>query len=262
MTNYIHIIPIGLEKDRTIYLLQKFPPSRVYFLNYRNESEADLKYQEKASKIHKEVDSLITLAEKKDVTVSYENFEELFLTIFTIMAKEREEGNEVIAHLFSGPRMVCYASWLAASLTDSKAYYIRAHEYMPEGKDTFSRGIYSSGVHKEIELLKIPVVVPSKIEIIILEYLLDHKGSMSGSLRSFVKKISIRNLGEIKSINSAIVKISYCIRELKRNHYITVKNISKKRQRVELTKLGTLAAKTYKILKERKFNSHYFLNYE
>jgi hypothetical protein len=249
---------MGLEKDRTIYLLQKFPPFRVYFLKYRNESEPDFKYYKLASKINDKVNSLITLAEKKDVTISYENFEELFLTVFAIMAKEREEGNEVIVHAFTGPRMVCYASWLAASLTDSKACYIRAAEYMPEGKDTFSKGVLSRGVLKEIELLKIPVVVPSRIEIVLLEYLLDHRNSMSGSLRSFVKKIDIKNLGGIKSMNSAIVKMSYCIRDLKRNNYIDVKSISKKRQKIELTRLGTLAAKTYKILKEKKFSSPYF----
>ena len=258
MTNYIHIIPVGLEKDRSIHLLKKFPPFRVYLLKYRNETKTDLKYYELASKINKEIESLITLAEKKYVTVSYEDFEELFLTVFAIMAKEKDENNEVIAHVFAGPRMVCYASWLAASLTNSKAFYIRAEEYMPTEKNNFLLGEVSKGVLKEIELLKIPVVVPSRIEIILLEYLLDHKGSVSGSLRSFVNKIGIKNLGKIKSINSAIVKISYCIRELKRNNYIIVKKISRKRQKIELTNLGALAAKTYKILKEKKFSSPYF----
>jgi len=253
MDNFIHIIPTGLEKDRTIYLLKKFPPFRVYFLKYRSENEADFKYDKLASGINKEISALITLAEKKYVTVSIGDFEELFLTIFAIMAKEKDEGNEVIAHAFSGSRIGCYASWLAASLTDSRAYYIRAAEYMPEDKKT-----YSTGVLKEIELLKIPVVVPSKTEIILLEYLLDHKSIMSGSLRSFVKKINIKSLGNIKTMNSAIVKMSYCIRELERNHYITVKNISRKRQKIELTNLGTLAAKTCKILKEKKYSSPYF----
>ena len=196
---------------------------------------------------------MITLAEKKYVTASYEDFEELFLIIFAIMAKEKDVGNEVISHAFLGPHMACYALWLAASLTDSKAYYIRAAKYLPEGKR-----IYTTGVSKEIELLKIPIVFPDKTGIILLEYLLDHKGSMSGSLRHFVKKIDIKNLGKIKSMNSAIVKMSYCIRELKRNHYITVKNLSRKRQKIELTKLGALAAKTYKILKEKRFSLPYF----
>jgi predicted transcriptional regulator len=63
---------------------------------------------------------------------------------------------------------------------------------------------------------------------------------------------------DIKSLNSNIVKMSYCIRELKRNHYIIVKSIGRKEQNIELTRLGTLIAKTYKILKGEKYSSEYF----
>lgn len=252
MANYIHIIPFGLDRDRVIYLLQKFPPYKVYFLVYKNETESDADYAEKAKAVMKDIDSLITLAEKENITVSYEDFEDLFLRVFSIMAKEKQEGNEVISHAFLGPRMACYALWLAASLTDTKAYYIRAAKYLPTG-DTFS-----TGVLKEIELLQIPVLVPSRSEINLLEYLLDHKGSMTGSLKKIVKSIGIENLNGVKSLNSSIVKMSYCIRELKRNHYITVKSIGRKQQNIELTRLGTLIAKTYKILKGGKYSSEYF----
>ncbi len=253
MSNYIHIIPFGLDKDRVIYLLQQFPPSKVYFLNYKNETESDKNYYKKSNTIMKNVVSLITLAEKKYVKVSYEDFEDLFLRVFAIMAKEKEEGNEVISHAFTGPRMACYALWLASSLTGSKAYYIRAAEYLPNDPTLFS-----TGVLKEIELLQIPVLVPSRTEILFLEYLLDHKESITGSLRKFVNAIGLTKLGDMKSLNSGIVKMSYCIRELKRNNYIKVKDVSRKQQKIELTRLGTLIAKTYKILKDEKFSSTYF----
>ncbi len=253
MSKYVHIIPYGLEKDRSIYLLKKFPPFRVYFLIFKNDTEYDAKFSEKSRMIMKDVDSMITLAEKKYITVSYDNFEDLFLRAFTIMAKEKENENEVIAHEFVGPRMANFACWLAASLTGSKAYYIRAAEYLPKEGGTFS-----SGVLKEIELLQIPVMIPSRSEINLLEYLLDHKGSAKGSLRNFVMVIGLENLGNMKSLNSGIVKMSYCIKELKRNHYIEIKGISRKQKKIELTKLGTLIAKTYKILKDEKFSSKYF----
>ncbi len=78
---------------------------------------------------------------------------------------------------------------------------------------------------------------------------------MTGSLRSFVKKVGLDNLGKnIKSMNSGIVKISYCLRELKRKNYVKIKNVSRKRQKVELTELGKLMGKTCKILKSSRFN--------
>jgi len=247
MTNYVHIIPLGLEKERNIHLLKKFPPNKVYFLNYKIEHDIDKEYNKLQEPIRKELDSLISLAEKKYMYVSYEDFEEMFLTIFDIMIKEKKRGNEVIAHIF-GPRMSAFAAWLAASITNSKGYYIRSSVYSPEKK------IISKNDVRAVELIKLPVIIPSGLQSIFLEHLLEHKSSITGSLRSFVEKIGIEKFGKIKSINSAIVSMSHCIRELRREQFIIVRTISRKRQKIEITELGKLTAKAYKILKENKFN--------
>jgi len=249
MSKFIHIIPIGLEKDRNIYLLKKFPPYRVYILDYRSNSRDEQKYANLIGNIKKELDSLITLSEKKYLNVSYENFEESFLIIFEIMVKEKKEGNEVIAHVASGPRLTSFAAWIAASMTNSKAFYIRPAQYLPEGEKLISKGFL-----KEIELFRFPVVIPSKNGSMILEYLLDHKGSMTGSLRYFIDKLNILKLSNLKSKNSAIVKMSYCLRELKTDQYINIARVSKKRQKVVLTDLGKLVAKAFKISKNHDYN--------
>jgi len=250
MGKFIHIIPVGLEKDRIIYLLQKFPPYRVYFLNYKTESREESKYANLIEPVQKEIDSMITLAEKKYLTVSYEEFEELFLKIFEIMAKEKQQGNEVIVHLSPGPRMASFASWVAASIINSKAFYVRPAEYLPEKGKLISRGVL-----KVIDLFHFPVTLPSYSEAVLLEYMLNHKSSMKGSLRDFVKKIGLENLGKnIKSINSGIVKMSYDLRWLKRKNYVKIKSISRKRKKIELTSLGELMAKTCKILKSSGFD--------
>ncbi len=248
MSKFIHIIPIGLEKDRNIYLLQKFPPFRVYFLDYKSATRDEQQYAALISGIKKELDSMITLAEKKYIDVSYENFEESFLTILEIMVKEQKEGNEVIAHVISGPRLTSFAAWIAASITGSKAYYIRPAQYLPEGEKLISKGFL-----KEIELFRFPVTIPSRTGLIVLEYLLDHNNSISGSLRYFVNKLDILKFGKIKSVNSAIVKMSYCLREIKRDHYVDISGISRKRQKVVLTDLGKIVAKAYKIMKKHDY---------
>jgi len=239
---------LGLEKERSVYLLKKFPPSKVYFLKYKIESDVDKEYSKLQEPIHRELDSLISLAEKKYLEVSYENFEETFLTIFDVIIKEKKHGNEIIAHIF-GPRMSSFAAWLAASMTNSKGFYIRTLDYNPSGsKVNLENDI------KLIELIKLPIKVPTELQATFLEYLLDNKGSINGSLRNFVEKIGIAKFGKIKSINSAIVSMSHCIRELKREQFITVKGISRKRQKIEITSLGKLTAKTYKIFKENKID--------
>ena len=248
MGKFIHIIPIGLEKDRNIHLLQKFPPFRVYFLDYKSNTKDEQKYSHLTEKIKKELDSLITLAEKIYLNVSYENFEESFLSIFEIMVKEKKEGNEVIAHVVSGPRLTSFAAWIAASITHSKAYYIRPAQYLPEGENLISKGFL-----KEIELFHFPVTIPSEHGLIVLEHLLEHQGSMTGSLRYFVDELDILKLGKIKSKNSAIVKMSYCFRELKRDNYVIISRVSKKRQKIVLTDLGKLVAKAYKIMKNHDY---------
>jgi hypothetical protein len=250
MSKFIHIIPIGLEKDRNIYLLKKFPPFRVYFLEYKNNSKEEQKYAKLMGEIKKELSSLVTLAEKKYMNVSYENFEESFLTIFEIMVKEKKEGNEVIAHVISGPRLTSFAAWIAASITNSKAYYIRPAQYLPEGEKLISKGFL-----KEIELFRFPVTIPGRTGLKVLEYLLDNHQSMTGSLRYFVEKLDMIKLGSpIKSKNSAIVKMSYCLRELKRDQYVNISRVSKKRQKVVLTDIGRLVAKAYKVLKKYELN--------
>jgi predicted transcriptional regulator len=250
MSKFIHIIPIGLEKDRIIYLLQKFPPYRVYFLNYKSENKEESSYARIVEPVQKEIDSLIPLAEKKYITVSYEEFEELFLKIFEIMVKEKQQGNEVIVHISPGPRIASFASWIAASIMNSKIIYIRPAEYLPEGGKLISQGVL-----KVIEMFHFPVTLPSDSEAAMLEFLLDHKESMTGSLKNFVKNVGIESLGKnIKSLNSGIVKMSHSLRELKRKDYVKIKSVSRKRQVVELTDLGRLMARTYKILKSNGFD--------
>ncbi|MEM5872584.1 MAG: DUF6293 family protein [Candidatus Aenigmatarchaeota archaeon] len=245
MSKFIHIIPIGLEKDRIIYLLQKFPPYRVYFLNYKSENKEESGYSKIVEPVQKEIDSLIPLAEKKYLTVSYEEFEDLFIKILDIMAKEKQQGNEVIVNLSTGPRIAALASWIAASIINCKAFYIRPAEYLPEGGKLISRGVL-----KVIDLFHFPITLPTEAEATFIIFLLEHKGTKTGSLRSLVKDIGLETLGKnIKSINSGIVKMSHIIRELKRKNYVKVKNISRKRQVIELTDVGKLMAKTYKILK-------------
>ena len=95
MSKFIHIVPIGLEKDRIIYLLQKFPPYRVYFLNYKTETKEGSKYLQLAESIQKEIDSMITLADKKYLTILYDDPENTFLKVLEIMAKEKKQGNFV-----------------------------------------------------------------------------------------------------------------------------------------------------------------------
>jgi hypothetical protein len=250
MSKFIHIISVGLEKDRIIYLLQKFPPYRVYFLNYKSENKEESGYARIVEPVQKEIDSLIPLAEKKYITVSYEDFDDLFLKIFEIMVKEKQQGNEVIVNISTGPRIAALAAWVAASIIDSKAFYIRPAEYLPEGGKLISRGVL-----KVIDLFHFPITLPTESEAVLLTFLLDHKGSMTGSLRSFVNKTGLESLGKnIKSINSGIVKMSHSLRELKRKNYVKIRSVSRKRQVIELTDLGRLMANTYKILKNSGFS--------
>jgi len=238
----VHIIPTGLERDRIIHLLKKFPANKVYFIRNNNEPPSDKEQTNEINKLIKKFEKLTPLAEHKTAYVDYTDFKEPFVEILNIMKKEKTKGNEVIMHIEAGSRIVAFGAWIAASLTDSRVYYVHAAHYSPKGEKILTKGVVG-----DYEVFKFPVTLPNQIEGEVLKLLEKKKGTYS--LEELVKKIGVKNIGEIKSIQSGIVKMSYCLRELEAKGYITSETVSRKKQKLKLTESGEIMAKAVEILR-------------
>ena len=241
MSEVIQIIPTGIDRERPIYLLKKYPPHKIYIIRNKNPPKEHENMEKIRENIISEIERLTPLAEKEYLKVEYYDFKEAFIELLKIMKKEKDKGNRVIINLSPPSRIIAFAGWLAASLTDSEAYYIHAKVYALGGE------FHTKGVAGLIEVFHFPITLPDEIESNILEYLLEKK-EVSVTLRRLVKSIGIEKLGKIKTIQSGIVKISYSLRGLKDKGYIEIEKVSGKKQKITLTESGEVIARAVQIL--------------
>ncbi len=242
MQRIIQIIPMGIDKDRPIYLLKQFPPHKVYFVRNSNPPPQHKRMEKIVDNIQREIENLIPLAEKEYIKMDYSDFKQPFIEFLRIMRKEKKDGNRVIVNLSPPSRIIAFAAWLASSLTDCEAYYIQANVYGLKGE------FHSKGVAKMTRVIPFPIILPDETERKVLEFLLNKK-SVRMKLRDMVKLIGVENLGKVKTLQSGIVKMSYVLRDLKNKGYIEIKSVSRKRQEISLTEAGEIMARAVEILK-------------
>lgn len=241
MSEVVQIIPMGIDMDRPIYLLKKFPPHRIYFIRNSDPPKEHKDMERTIDDIQKELNKLTPLAEKNYLKMNYSDFKESFVEFLKIMKKEKDEGNRVIVNLSPPSRIIAFAAWLASSLTDTEAYYVQGGVYGLEGK------YHTKGVAGMTEVFHFPIALPDQIESHILQYLLEKK-VVTGNLRRFVNSIGLEKLGKVNTIQSGIVKISYSLRGLKEKGYINIESIGRKKQKISLTESGEIIARAVSIL--------------
>jgi hypothetical protein len=240
MSELVQIIPLGIERDRVIYLLKKFPPHKVYFIRNSKPAPEHKEMEATVDKLEKEFESLVPLAEKKHLEIDYTSFKEDFLKFLELMKKEKDVGNDVFVNISAPSRIVSFAAWLAASLTDCRVFYMQAKIYGLKGE------LADRGVANVMELLHFPILLPDKTEREVLSYLIK-KGTTAVKLRDLVKEIGLKKL-EIKSEQSGIVKMSYCLRSLEGKGYIKIETVSRKKQKITMTEAGDIIANATRIL--------------
>jgi len=173
--------------------------------------------------------------------MDYSDFKESFLEFLRIIKKEKDKGNKVIINLSPPSRIIAFAAWLAASLTGCEAYYVQGKVYGLGGP------FHTKGVAGMVKVFHFPITFPDQTESNIMAYLLDKK-VVTVNLRRLVKSIGLEKLGKVNTIQSGIVKISYSLRGLREKGYISIEQVSGRKQRIALTESGEIIAKAVKIL--------------
>jgi hypothetical protein len=255
MTNeVVQVIFLGhfMHKDRTIYLLRKFIPHKVYFVISNEEFETEGKKDvrtELMEALKKELPPWV--AKKAElVSMSFYDFNETFPRILEILAKERKEGNEVIINLHGATISAAIATVYAATLTGAKPYWILPKKWVLSKSDKGENTLFPEGAKKEA-LIEIPLKpeLPKSPDSDVLIYLLKKNGEVKSKLKNIVEDFGIAKLGpNVKKSASGVVKLSKVLQKLREKELVVTKKIGRKFFEIKLTEKGTMVAKVLSML--------------
>jgi hypothetical protein len=250
----VQVVPLGLELDRFIELFREFKPDKVYFVKKGPEFYSE-KDWEQLKAIEEKLRKVLPLSiiESKTFEISPEklDYSDIFEWLLRVMCMERRKGNRVIVNVAGGSRLLICAAVIAASISHSEVYYIRAEEYMPKINEHY----LSTGTAGEVmKIPTFPIPLPKKVQRLVLARLFDEgaaQESVSLTLQEIVEKIGKQNLGS-ETDQSAVVKLSGSLHDLEDDGYIEIKSSGTRKREIRLTDEGELMARTIKIRNEIK----------
>lgn len=169
----VHVVPMGLEMDRVLGGLKRYPSNRVILIyGIDTDSDIERRARENGERIIDMVRATIDVERMEfdifDFYTSTSKFTDLF-------RKLGEEGWEVYVNISTGNRIVSYAAALSCFMTDAHPYYVIPESYsIPKDQQ-----VLSDGFRDVMELPTVKIIGPSGPEEIILRVL----GQMGGSVR-------------------------------------------------------------------------------
>ncbi|MEA3557694.1 MAG: DUF6293 family protein [Candidatus Thermoplasmatota archaeon] len=237
----VHIVPMGLEVDRVIGGLKRFPTNKLILIyGVDSTSEIEKKARANGKKIREMVKATMDVEEiEMDIFDFYSGTRKL-RGLFEDLGKK---GHSIQVNISTGNRIITSAALLACFMTGANPYYVRPLKYsIPEDQE-----VLSHGVDRVIAIPSVSINGPSPSEQAVLEVL----GNMGGSARHETSLIAplddIGDLfkekkdGESKKVYLARKRahLSRVLRNLERKGYIRL--VQKGRYvRVNLTDTGKL----------------------
>ncbi|MGA1821692.1 MAG: DUF6293 family protein [Thermoplasmatota archaeon] len=210
----VHIVPMGLELDRVLGGLKKYPSNRVILI-YGTDLDSDIERRARENgerimdMVRATIDVEIMEFDIFDFYTSTSKFTELFSEL-------RENGWEVFVNISTGNRIVSYAAALSCFMTDAHPYYVIPESYsIPTDQQ-----VLSQGVRDVMELPTVRIIGPSDREKILLRILGQSGGSVRHETALMPELENVRDffppmkIGESKKAHTAR-KRSYLSRLLK-----------------------------------------------
>jgi len=219
-----HIIPMGLEVDRVLGGLRRFPTNRAILL-YGNDTESEIekKARENGKRIRDMVSATIQIEDRE---LDIFDFYDAARKLRELMESLSEEGYKVYVNLSTGNRIVTSAALLACFMTGSHPYYVRPERYSIPG-DQF---VLSHGVKEVMEIPSVTILGPTGAGVKVLKVL----NSQGGSVRyetSLIPHLDLqgdffkdRNEGETKKAYMARKKahLSRVLKGLENEGYVSL----------------------------------------
>ncbi|MFO8051663.1 MAG: DUF6293 family protein [Thermoplasmatota archaeon] len=224
----VHVVPMGLEVDRVIGGLKRFPTNRLILLYGKvKDSEIEKKARKNGERIKEMVSATMDVEEMEmdifDFYSGTRKLRELFEDL-------NEQGCAVHVNLSTGNRIITSAALLACFMTGANPYYVHPVNYsIPEDQE-----VLSHGVDRVIAIPSVSIAGPTTTEETILKVL----GSMGGSARHETSLIApLDQIGGVfKEKNDRESKRAYLAR--KRAHLSRLLRALEKNGYIELVKRG------------------------
>jgi hypothetical protein len=250
----VQVIFLGhfMHEDRTIFLLRKYIPHKVYFIKSTEEYETTLDDKEFRLKLLEKYKKELPPWVAKNaelVNISFFDFNETFPKLLEIFSKEAKAGNEVIINLHGATISTAIAAVYAATLTGAKPFWIQPKRWVFGHSTKGETTLYPEGAKREL-LIDIPIKpeLPRKPYSDILIYLFKNKGVVTSKLKDIVEKIGLEKLGHVKKSTSGVVKMSKLVHILKEKGFVETKKVGRKLFEIKLTDKGKLVADVLSIL--------------
>jgi hypothetical protein len=237
----VHIIPMGLELDRVLGGLKKYPSNRaILIFGTDTESNIERRSRENGDRIIDMVKATIDVEIMEfdifDFYTSTSKFTGLFRNL-------KENGWDVYVNISTGNRIVSYAAVLSCFMTDAHPYYVIPESY----SIPLDQQVLSTGIREVMELPTVKIIGPSEQEKVILRVLgqsggfVRHETALIPELESIRDFFPSMKIGESKRAHTARKRsyLSRLLKSMERRGYVILAKKGKFVS-VSLTKSGGL----------------------
>ncbi|MFP3908801.1 MAG: DUF6293 family protein [Halobacteriota archaeon] len=122
MSKVVHIMPVGLKKDRLLESIRQsgYPIQKVYLVMGKDK---DLSGEQEIYKVAADIEqTLSVLVEVEKIYVDKLNVYSAALDILGVVKKEFDGGNKILINATDSPRTLCIACYVSAQLSSSTLY--------------------------------------------------------------------------------------------------------------------------------------------
>ncbi len=225
MTKVVHIMPVGLNKDRLLESIRRsgYPIQKVYLVLGKDKS---LSGEEDIHKAADEVEkTLNVLVEVEKVYVDKLDVYAAALGMLEVIKRELDENNEILINASDSPRTLCIACYIAAQLSGGKLYIA-----MPR-----YRGGEEAGIEKIVEIPIPPLKRISDDKIVIVKTIQEQGGEV-GSINRLIELLEGKTEDQ-KRYMAQRARMSYHLKGLEQDGLVEM-NREGKNVKIRLTDLG------------------------
>lgn len=221
MQRITHIMPVGHTKTTLLEGLRQYPFHRLIMVLGKEMTPGE----EKARKLAKELEeTLKTISEIEYLYVDIDDVYSAAIDITAAIRRETEKGHDVKINASGSVRTLGISCYLASALTGTKLYIA-----VPSYKEDVI-----TGIRKVLEIPHYPLKkIGENEEVILKELALRPSKSVDELLNRLDKDMTS------ESIQRERAKISYHLKKLREDGFITTQKKGKK-QELHLTRLGKL----------------------
>jgi DNA-binding transcriptional ArsR family regulator len=225
MTKVVHIIPVGLRKERLLESIRQsgYPIQKVYLVLGKDKK---LSGEEEAYRAADEIEkTLNVLVEVEKIYVDKLDVYAAALDVLGVIKRELAENNEVLINASDSARTLCIACYVAAQLSGSRLYLA-----MPKYEDGGEVGI-----DKVVEIPIPPLKKISDDKLLVVSTIQEQGGEVE-SINKLIELLEGKTQDQ-KRYMAQRARMSYHLKGLEEDGLVEMRREGKN-VKIKLTELG------------------------